>query len=572
MKFFHVYNEEYFEGLVKNNLINEDTGFKIQHCFAMPKEKKFNRIAAKGGKLYQMIKEGNYPFYVDRIAGGVTYHEYEYDQKLIQSYSELLGDWFLGFQLHESASNRRASDWQRILEKMGSKGPYDAEALKKVLERSYAVTPEGTILSALSQDTPEFYATLRYAETHTAYLEEIKDMFVRRMADVGGHILPCDSYYMATKMQNELGMKTFMPEVGWQIPWMRQAVALARGIAENAGKTWGTYYETWIYREDSGYSMPCYNTEPGNEWYLSQELHPDDFTSYGENGGSSRLLQRRIYYYSLMSGAHYLAEEWGLNCSYSDMNDFTLSSYGLVKKEFIQATREIGRVRALVPFAIVLPKDYSVLELGSYEEDYQLEQYMLSPLSAEEKAYYGHIQKILRLIYAREGKAYGNEGHVMTNSRFGDLFDMIYEDAGDEIFARYACLIDVTKEGTFAAAKAGSGLNILTSRDPEELAASLHRLEEQVLPCRVDGLHWLLSEGENGSRYLSIFNNEGNDRNMQTGDRILSEADRRVKVTLKEAAQLKVVKAFPERVTVEREDDRTWYVTVPAAGMVIFRY
>ena len=51
MKFFHVYNEEYFEGLVKNNLINKDSGFKIQHVFSLPKEKKFNVFAAKGTKL-----------------------------------------------------------------------------------------------------------------------------------------------------------------------------------------------------------------------------------------------------------------------------------------------------------------------------------------------------------------------------------------------------------------------------------------------------------------------------------------------------------------------------------------
>ena len=72
MKFFHVYNERYFAGLEKNGLINEDTGFKIQHVFAMPEELKFNSIAAKDGKLHSMIRENRYPFYVDRLAGGTT--------------------------------------------------------------------------------------------------------------------------------------------------------------------------------------------------------------------------------------------------------------------------------------------------------------------------------------------------------------------------------------------------------------------------------------------------------------------------------------------------------------------
>ena len=62
MKFFHVYNEECFKGLEKNGLINEDTGFKIQHAFSVPEDKKFNRLAAKGGRLHSMLKENNIPF------------------------------------------------------------------------------------------------------------------------------------------------------------------------------------------------------------------------------------------------------------------------------------------------------------------------------------------------------------------------------------------------------------------------------------------------------------------------------------------------------------------------------
>ena len=77
---------------------------------------------------------------------------------------------------------------------------------------------------------------------------------------------------------------------------------------------------------DGTYCMPCFNLDPINEWYLTQETHVDDFTTYGANGGSSRLLQNRIYYHALMSGADYFSEEWGLNCSYTDMQNFTLSS------------------------------------------------------------------------------------------------------------------------------------------------------------------------------------------------------------------------------------------------------
>jgi len=579
MKFFHVYNEECFEGWEKNGMLNRDSGFKVQNIFAVPKERQFNNIAAKGGKLHQLLKEGKNPFYVDRIAGGTTYFPYRYDKELIHEYEDLLGDWFLGFQLHESGSNRRASDWQRILKLTGEKGPYDPELLKKILVRDFAKTPDGVVLQALSQDHSDVYAKLRYAETPAEYLEEMRDLFSRRMAEVEGHILPCDSYYLATKIQDELGMKTFMPEVGCQIMLMRLEVALARGMAKASHKTWGTYYECW--RPDpevkpSGFCMPCYNLDPINEWYLTQETHPDDFTTYGENGGSSRLLQNRIYYYSLMSGADYMSEEWGLNCSYTDMQEFTLSPYGEAKKAFIQDAVNYQGVKALIPFAIVLPKAYSCVELTEELVRYDLgshrSEYMLSPLNSEEKAYFGHIEDVLKLFFARYGEAYGNEGHVLTNSRFGDVVDIIYEDADEETLKQYEYFIDATKNGDFARAKAGSDLKILESADLEKLALTVEKLIPEVMPVAVDGLSWLVSVDDQKRRFLSIFNNEGNERGIYQGDVIDTEADKTVTVTFKRPVNLKVVREGSRAVTVQKMDDCIYCVEVPATSFVIIEF
>lgn len=368
-------------------------------------------------------------------------------------------------------------------------------------------------------------------------------------------------------------MKSFMPEVSGQIPQMRQQIALTRGTAENSGKTWGTYYECWFHRPDTGYTMPCFNCEPGNEWYLPQKLHGDDFTSYGENGGSSRLLQRRILYYSIMSGAHYVAEEWGLNCSYSDMNTFELSEYGQVKKDFIATAEALGTMKAVAPFAIVLPCAYSVLEIHDRYEDYRIgvhrDAYLGCSLNPEEKAWYGHIQDVLRLIYGRKEEIHGNEWHTMTNSRFGDLFDIIYEDAGDDVLRKYDCLIDATLTGQFAKKQAGSGYRILESKDLEQLEAGIHALTPQYMPCVVDGLHWLVSVGEDGTHYLTVFNNEGNDRDMKLENIIDRKADRRVKVVFQDDAKLRVMRSYHDDVTLERSDDRTWYINVPAAQMVI---
>ncbi len=574
MKFFHVYNEECFKGLEKNGLINKDTGFKIQNAFSVPEDMKFNRLAAKGGKLYNMIREGNIPFYVDRIAGGTLWHDYPLDKNLIREYDELLGDWFLGFQLHESASNRR-QDWNQILKATGRKSDYSLEELNRLLISQYGIMPDGTQLTSLSQDPMAVYATLRYAETPEDYFDEIKAMYLRRLDETDGHILPCDSYYMATRLHDQLGMKSFMPEVGCQIPQMRQQLALARGIAKASGKTWGAYYECWREIPGIGYAMPCFNSDPSNEWYLSQELHPDDFSSYGENGGSSRLLQNRIYYHALMSGADYFSEEWGLNCSYSDMQEFSLSDYGKVKKNFINTALELQGVKPIVPFAIVLPKAYGFIEIPQVFDRYELglhrDVYLENVLTPEQREYFGHVEDVLKLFYAQQDVC-GNEGHVLTNSRFGDVFDIIYEDTAAEAMAKYDYLIDATPNGDFAQANAGKGLKILESGDLEALAQTVSKLIPQVMPCYADGLCWLVSADETGRRFVSVFNNEGNERSLEKGDIIHSEADRTVKLTFRQNAQLKVIAESSMAVQVQKADDKTYHITVPAAGFAVFEY
>jgi len=371
-------------------------------------------------------------------------------------------------------------------------------------------------------------------------------------------------------------MKTFMPEVGWQIPLMRLQVALARGVARAAGKTWGTYYECWRQLEDNSYSMPCFNTDPVNEWYLTQETHPDNFTEHGANGGSSRLLQNRIYYYSLMSGAHYFSEEWGLNCSFTDMHDFALSEYGQLKKDFIHHTEDVLGVEAVTPFAIVLPKAYSCVLVTWDEYKRKLGQlsdnYMECILSPEQAKYYTHIQDVLKLFFGSTEQTYGNESHTLTNSRFGDVFDVIYEDASEEVLSRYEYLIDATKEGSFLKAKAGSSLKILDSADIGKLEAQMQNLIPAVMPVFVDGLCYLVSTDEKGVRYLSIFNNEGNTRSLQFGNVIDPKAERTVRATFNVPAQPKLWKSAPRTAELQKLENGQYAVEVPAAGFTILTF
>jgi hypothetical protein len=322
--------------------------------------------------------------------------------------------------------------------------------------------------------------------------------------------------------------------------------------------------------------MPCYNTHPLNEWYLTQEQHGDDFTSYGHNGGSSRLLQRRIYYHALMSGADYFSEEWGLNSSYNDMETFELSVYGQVKKDFINDALNYKGIKPTVPFAIVLPRDFYAIEIPqtpdmTYVGEHR-DQYMECNLNETEKAYYGHIEDVIKFIFERCEEPIGNEGHTLTNSRFGDLFDIVYEDTSTEALLKYECLIDATP-GDAIVEKLGGKFKVLSSRDLSALETEINKISKETLPCTVDSLHWIISTDKNGQRFLTVFNNEGNDRSLKYGDRIDNSADRWVTVNFKDAAAPVLKEASTtEGVKLEKVSDTEYKLFVPAASLAVIAF
>ena len=226
------------------------------------------------------------------------------------------------------------------------------------------------------------------------------------------------------------------------------------------------------------------------------------------------------------------------------------------------------------PFALVLPKDYQAIELPDIYDPWTIgnhrDTYLHCALNAEQQAYYGHIEDVLKLIWTRNGKIYGNESHVLTNSRFGDLFDIIYEDASEETLEKYEYLIDASPNGSFAQKK-GKEFRVLSSADLGSLEYKLHEVERELLPCTVDSLHWMISCDNCGGRYLSIFNNEGNERSVRCGDAIDHEADAAVTVRFKENAIPEVIKAT-DGVRICANSDREYRVDVPATGFVILKF
>ena len=136
----------------------------------------------------------------------------------------------------------------------------------------------------------------------------------------------------------------------------------------------------------------------------------------------------------------------------------------------------------------------------------------------------------------------------------------------------YDYLIDATKEGSFIKAKAETKLKILDSSDISALEKELGMLIKEVMPCYTDSLCYLVSTDENGKRYLSVFNNEGNERSLKKGDIIHREADKKIKITFKEPVSVRIIKEGAGKIKLEKENDFTYFATVPAAGFMILSF
>ncbi len=253
-RFIHTYTPPAFPALVKSGLWREGDGLKLMHKpgFAPPHD--FNTMLAEGSPLERLLNELRCPFYVDRLQGGVGYPvRYPYDPATVSHLRELLGERFLGFQLHEWASNLR-SDQQRIRELCGREGidPSD-DAARKMLLAQVARGEKDLFLEA--------YPPLEWAERPLfadidGFLRETDALYRRRHAETDGLLFPADSYYPAPRREIACGATILLPEVGWQIPNMRAQVAYTRGMANAAKLPWGVYYECWQNTTRYGFTIP----------------------------------------------------------------------------------------------------------------------------------------------------------------------------------------------------------------------------------------------------------------------------------------------------------------------------
>lgn len=507
--YMYSYHPDTWEGYVKNGLIGKNSGLRVSNSVGLEANMKFNELAKKGGALYNLIKELDGPMYMDRLQGGIAFHEYDYDFDLLEEYKNLLGDNFYGMQFHEWVTNIR-SDMRKILKDGDCQ--WTAEGIEKAVRKNF---PQ--IYTAVEAFSVDEYVNIGKIETAERIYEVAMMLLERRIKDY--RLVPCDSHALAYKAELERGVKTFMPEVGAQTPDARFQIGYAKSMAKAYNARFGVYYEPW---GGNPFGSCIYERNGKNEWNINGKSVLA-FTVESDTGGSSRSMQKRILHYSYLSGAQFISDEWGGGNMFTSWDTCELSPYGLVNKGFMNFVSKYPDVGEKVsPIALVLPAKMDVV-YNIHDDGFC--GYEVSGSKGEKLK---SIKKIIRDVFSNATEMLGTETKTLINSDIFDCIDVIHEDS--KTIGEYKYLIDATCNPAFAKAHN----NIC---EVENLTSVI----DEVLPCKVTGgLHAMVNEA-NGKYYLAIFNNSGVVRTVAEGESVIPESKKIAKVTLKDGRTLKAL-------------------------------
>lgn len=432
--FLHTYESSgrYWRGLEKAGLIRKHTGVRLINSPFGSDEHRFNVVAREGSDLHRVISARRCPMIVDRLSGGAPYLNYRYNDDLIGLYERMLGDRFYGFQLHEMINNT-VSSWKGLL----SLKVADRDRIVDVRD---AATRSRISSWDFGHGVLTDYQGRTFPNSIEAMWREF-ELFTRLNASrANGFFSFCDgsqSGQFAFSWFYKKGSRAGIVQAGaFASQYTQFAIASLRGTAQAYGKPWGVFFAPWGSNGGTCMIAPAQNT-----WHAPKEWeHPSVVSP--ENGPSSAL-QRRLFFYTYLSGAHFMHEEWGAECNLLDWEAGTISSYGQVTKallNFQDRHPDVGEPYA--PIALVLnagvvpPAELQHRRLRKWKvmDLYEPRDIDLRWASIIEGLYGRSDVEILSTSRWQTPEI---ETICLTESRYPEIFEIVPSDAPADVWKRY---------------------------------------------------------------------------------------------------------------------------------------
>ncbi len=530
--FLHSYEStgRYWRGIEKAGLVRPSNGVRLVNSpFGDEDARRFNAVAAVGGPLHAILAERKCRFVVDRVCGGAPYRDYPFDKALIAEYAKLLGERFLGGQVHEVLSNTH-NDWGRFRTADPFKAgvPIEPMDFQKYFDWSNQAR-------WLEYGVLDDYRGRLHPLDEKGFWEEAERNARRQGGRFGGRFSHAEGTgygELAWPAFYRFGAASCFVEVGpWASSQTQFAIAAARGAARAAGKPWGVFFAPWGPEGCTSWVEPSESSWRAPRASLDQSGWP-----VGPDKGPSSAFQRRSFLHAYLSGAHTLHEEWGAEDNLSDVDAGVLSSYGKVTRDlldFQDANPDVGE--PFTPIALVaravIPPDAA--EWAGLKE-------ALFALSEYDKG---------QLARPSANKA---EAVCYPPMNLPEVFDVVPADAPAALFEAYEEVIPASATDAV-----------------ERFRAAVARLcpfrRETTLPMQVN------RRGD-GAWILALYNPWGATRgDVEASGSVLDpECARKDVVTARPAVQsVRVLHAWPEGTTARREGDAIACEVGPGGALVL---
>jgi hypothetical protein len=274
-----------------------------------------------------------------------------------------------------------------------------------------------------------------------------------------------------------------------------------RGAAWEYGRPFGVYYEPW-----GGKPFGCPCALEFSPWFANSGLRRDEWKTFepniGEGFGSSRCLQRRLLYYTWLSGATWWAEEWGAENYFANWDDYPLTEYGRIVKEFREATAGLGQPEPIVPAAVVLPPDTRRIDLKYVGHKREKLHDLVEP-----DEFHQRLRHFADAVLGSGPVPSFDESANLTPSPWIGCFDVVSASAAEEMLGKYGMLVyfDAHQAQSSGAPRDRIQLYEARPEDATRLTAALGAL----LPFRVQGRVGCAFARVDGRYAIGIFNNLG---------------------------------------------------------------
>ncbi len=436
--------------------------------------------------LLDKAQASGHPYYIDRIMGGMPFQSLE---GIGEVADRLKSDSnFLGFQAHEWG-NSPTHDYHRIHSLILDKGlPFNAEsfaALEGSTQRPYFSSGDFSIFRDLFREIK----TQEEVETY------LSDYFKQLIALTEGQLISVTGHGQLHHTALRLGAKNVMAEIGNQVPLTAFQIACARGAGRQHGKPFGAYYEPW-----GGKPMGCICATSFSPWWPLEPKMKELMDGYniGPQHGSSRSLQRRLLYYAWLSGAAWWSEEWGAENYFTNWEDYPITTYGQIVRDFQTTTRDISRPEPMVPIAVVMPPETFGIDIR-YMAGYSDTLWRIAP--GDE--FHNGLRRFGKAFLATQRAGGGGDSHNLTPSPWIGCFDVFDADVPQALLKEYERVVYFDEE------QSKTWPDALLFDDSDGVKKSVEDAINNALPFRVTGEVGVAQSRADGRYLIGVFNNLG---------------------------------------------------------------